>query len=163
MKRATLVLLALAAPVLLVVQLVPRGWLGSGPGAGPGAPPGIGAIAFALLSVLVPVALMGLGAARGGRLAPPVAWILALLALVLEGAAVAVLALARASAPRLAGLPPAAVAALVGFWLLPLPLVALGYGLTFRRTGPTREDLRRLGRRLDPRLDRRPEAGDPEA
>ncbi len=137
MRRASLVFLALAAPVLLAAQLVPPAWFGTGSG------PGAGGIVFALLSVLVPVALMALGAARGGRLAPPVAWVLAFLALTLEGAAVAVLALTGALAPRLAGMPPAAVAALAGFWLLPLPLVALGYGLTFRSSGPSGEDLQR--------------------
>jgi len=133
-KRAGLVFLGLAAPVLVAVQLVSGpGWLG---------------VLFAVLSVLFPVALISLGAARGGRLARPVAWILVLLTLVLEGAAAGVLALSGALAPRIAGLPPAAVAEIAGVWLLPLPLVALGYAFTFRRTGPTREDLRRLRARL---------------
>ncbi len=138
MKRAGLVFLGLAAPVLVAVQLVPP------PDRGPGWPGGV----FALVSVLVPVALIALGAARGGRLAGSVAWVLLLLAVVLEGAAVAVLVLAGALAPRLAGLPPAALAELAGFWLLPLPLVVFGYALTFHRTGPTRDDLRRLQGRL---------------
>ncbi len=131
MKRASLVFLTLTAPALLAAQLV-------------AAPAGL----FALLSVLVPVALIALGAARGGRVAAPVAWVLAALAVVLEGAAIAVLGLSGALAPRIAALPPAAVAEIAGFWLLPLPLVALGYALTFRRTGPTPEDLRRLRERL---------------
>ena len=151
MRRASLVFLALAAPVLLAAQLVPPSWFSGLFGlSGSAAGRQLAGVVFALLSVLVPVALMALGAGRCGRLAPAVGWVLALLALALEGAAVAVLALTGALAPRLAGLPPAAVAALAGFWLLPLPLVALGYGLTFRHTGTTGEGLRRQQRRPGP-------------
>ena len=133
----------MGAPALLVASLLP----------GRGA-----AWIFALLGGAFPVALMALGAFRpaldrsGSRRPGALGWVLLALLVVLVGTAAGVLIFSGSpggglGAVRLAGLPLATVIQVVGLWLLPLPLAALGYALTFDRAGVTGEDLARLRRR----------------
>lgn len=93
------------------------------------------AAVFAAATVLIPVALIALGAARCGRLGRPLAWVLAAVTLLL-GASLAALFLVRGAA--------ATAVLFAGVWLVPLFLVGLGYALTFDRHGLTVEDLERL-------------------
>lgn len=137
-RTLSLILLTAASAVLLGLLLLPGALSGTA-----------GAVLFAVLVTLVPVALIALGAVRGrggglGRLA----WSLAALAVLLAGSAAAVVLLSGAREPALLGLPPATVVALAGLWLLPLPLVALAYALTFHRHGVTGADLEELRRRV---------------
>ncbi|MDH3525848.1 MAG: hypothetical protein OES32_19930 [Acidobacteriota bacterium] len=94
---------------------------------------------------LFPVLLMALGALRAGRLGR-LGWALALLALLLAGSLVALLALRGrvVDGPWLCGLPVAAIVQLVGLFALPALLVALAYGLGFARHGVGAADLERL-------------------
>jgi hypothetical protein len=129
--RVALVLLALAAPAALLAFCV--SWQ---------AGPWIGAVAAISGGVLLPLALMVLGAARRGRLGrlwlPPLAT-----ALVFAAGWWAILALPHGG-PDVGGLPLAT--ALMIFVLIPLPLVVTGlaYALTFDRLGLTPEDLERV-------------------
>jgi hypothetical protein len=135
--RLALVLLALASPAALLAFCV--SWK---------AAPWIGALAG---GVVLPLALMVLGAARRGRLGP--LWLpLLAVALVFAAGWWAILALPHGG-PDVAGLPLAT--ALMIFVLIPLPLVVTGlaYALTFDRLGLTPEDLERV------RAARRPAAG----
>jgi hypothetical protein len=136
--RLALVLLALAAPAALLAFCV------SGP-----AGPWIGALAG---GVVLPLALMILGAARRDRLGR--LW-LPLLSTALAFAVGwwAILALPHGG-PDVLGLPLAT--ALMIFVLIPLPLAVTGlaYALTFDRLGLTSEDLERV------RAARRPETRD---
>lgn len=130
-NRLALATLAAAGPALLVAPFVP----------GP-----VGAVALAVTSAALPVALMALGAARRGRLGP-VGPALAALFVLLCGALLILLALSGrgADAPRWSGFPLAAWVQLGVLLLAPLPLVGLAYALTHDRwTGPSPEDLRRL-------------------
>lgn len=140
LRTGVLTFLSIASPALLVASLVP------------GRTPDWG---LALLSAAFPVALMALGAARrtpapgGPRRPGALGWVLVALLVILEGAAIGVLALSGGAADglgavRLAGLPVTTVIQVVGLWLLPLPLAALGYALTFERAGVTGEDLEHL-------------------
>lgn len=132
--RFALVLLALAAPAALLAFCL--GW------------PWAGAVAG---GVVLPFALMALGAARRGRLGrlglPLVAT-----ALVFAAGWWTILALPHGG-PDVLGLPLAT--ALMIFVLIPLPLVVTGlaYALTFDRLGLTPEDLERV------RAARRPGTG----
>ena len=112
--------------------------------------------AFALVSVPFPVLLMAVGAARGGRLGR-LAGPLLLLALLLEGGAVALLAL-PAGGPTLAGFPPGTLLMLLVLVPAALVLVAGAYAATFDRFAPAPEDLERLCR-----LAERPLAEPPDA
>lgn len=122
----------------------------------PGVP---SAVVFPLVAVAFPVALIALGAVPSGRAGAPsprrgpdlrLAGVLVALVAILELSAAAVLALSGTPADgtaTVAGLPPATLAAIVqlaGLWLLPLPLVALGYAWTFDRSGVTPDDLASL-------------------
>ncbi len=113
---------------------------------------------FGGLAMVLPPALMALGALRRGRLGGAGA-VLAVLALLLEGGYIAMVALAGqvAGGRWFAGLPLAAAVFLVTVWLLPLGLVSLAYGLTFSDHGIGDEDLRRLRslarHRAQPRAD----------
>ncbi len=129
--RLALVLLALAAPAVLLAFCV------SGP-----AGPWIGALAG---GVMLPLALMILGAARRGRLGR--LWLpLLATALVFAAGWWAILALPHGGPDiaEIAGLPLAT--ALMIFVLIPLPLLLTGlaYALTFDRWGLTPEDLERV-------------------
>ncbi len=135
-------------------------------------PGAVSARLFALLAVILPVALIGLGALAPPGVAGPLGvdrverrrlprglgFALFVLLLLLEGSVAGVLLLNGTPRPALAGLPPATVIQLVGLWLLPLPLVALAYAFTFERSGITRDDLERLRHRVgNPPLDPDPE------
>ena len=132
--RLALVLLALAAPAALLAFCV-----------GGAAGPWSGAVAaMAAMSggVVLPLALMALGAARRGRLG----WLwlpLAATALVFAAGWWAILALPHGG-PDVLGLPLAT--ALMIFVLIPLPLAVTGlaYALTFDRLGLTPEALQRV-------------------
>lgn len=131
-NRPSLVLLALAAPATLLAFCAGGAW---------------GAWVAALTGAAFPVALMGLGAARGGRLGA-LRWPLLALGLTLAGGLVAVLALPDGG-PDAAGLPLATVIMIFVLIPVPLALVGLTYAATFERWGLREEDLdriRRLGR-----------------
>lgn len=129
MRRFALIVLGFASPALLAA-----GWLGAD--AGP---------LYALLAVVFPVALAAL-AAPPRRPAPRLATVLAVLLLLLGGAAVALFA-AHDAAPRSGArsdLPLGLVVALGGLWLLPLVVVGLGYGWSFSEHGPSAAELDRV-------------------
>lgn len=114
-------------------------------------------VTFALLAAAFPVALIALGAARGGRLGrlgPALAALLVLL-----GGSVVGLLLLRGrllDGPWLADLPAGIILQLVGLCLAPLVLVALAYALTFDPDGLDPEGLERLRRRGAAAADREP-------
>lgn len=140
-EHLALSFLALGSPALLAASLLPGR---------------VAAWVFALLAGAFPVALMALGAgrrrsppsrpSRSGKGAGGSGWALLALLIVLVGTAAGVLLLAGtpAGSVRVGGLPLATVVLVAGLWLLPLPLAALGYALSFDRTGLTEEDLARL-------------------
>ena len=88
---------------------------------------------------------MALGALREGGLYS-LRWVLPLLAVVLGGCLLSMLALSGRveEGPRLFGLPLAAAVLLLGLFGLPTLLVVLAYGLGFDRHGVRSEDLERL-------------------
>lgn len=139
-ERNRLPVVALTAGSLLLVALLMI----------PGAVPAAG---FAFLSVAFPVGLIVLGAHRGSldrRLDPRLAVALGALLVLLEASVLGILLLSGApTGTGLFGLPAATVIQLAGLWLVPLPLVALAYALTFDRSGVTRADLDALHRRAD--------------
>ena len=138
-RRAALAFLAFSSPAMLLAFAF-------------GTP--VGDVAFALLAMAFPVALMALGAQRGGSLGP-LFWPLATLLLILEADVVAMLALAGSvqNAPWVGGLPLAMAVPLYGLFLLPQALVCLAYAWTFERFGLRQDDLDELRRRFggDPR------------
>ena len=125
-KRFALVVIGLASPSILAAMV----FGGS-----------IAETAFVTLSLLLPVALIALGASRRGRLTGGMVGLLAVLALLLEGSAVAILWLSHAPRedPVRGGLPPATaiMIGLLGLGLL--LLVPLGYGALRPRDGPPGE------------------------
>ncbi len=125
-RSLSLLYLALASPAVLLSFVV------GGPAA---------EVVFTILVMGFPVALIALATARKGRLGPPLRLPLFLLLVVLEGTSVGMLALRGKvmALPWFAGLPLAAVLLLV-LWLAPLPVVALGYALTFERRGFDQEE-----------------------
>jgi hypothetical protein len=129
-KRIALLFLGIASPAMLICF-----WLGGR----------VGEVVFAGLAVGFPVALAIVGASRRGRLGPLQIPLLLLL-LVLEGSVLGMLALGGRldELPWVGGLPLAAALQLYGMWLLPLPLVALAYALTFDRFTLTEDDLARV-------------------
>jgi hypothetical protein len=132
--RLALVVLTLASVLVLVTFLVP-------------VPHGDGL--FALATVVFPIALMTLGAARGGRLGP-VAVPLLLLLLILLLATVGVLA-SRGEGVEgrwWGGLPAGAAFQLYGLFAVPLLVSVLGYALTFKSWGLRSDDLDDLRRRF---------------
>ncbi len=134
-KRAALAFLATASPVILLAFLF-------GTAAGD--------IAFALLAVAFPIALIVLGAAgRRGALGP-LGWPLAglLLFFVVLVAAMLLLRGRVADGPWVFGLPLATAIQVYGLFLAPLFYVSLLYALTFERFGLRREDLDELRRRF---------------
>ncbi|HSS50800.1 MAG TPA: hypothetical protein VLX28_17815 [Thermoanaerobaculia bacterium] len=123
--RLALVLLALAAPAALLAFCLGWPWIAAFCG-----------------GVVLPLALMALGAAWRGRLGR--LWLpLLATALVFAAGWWAILALPRGG-PDVLGLPLAT--ALMIFVLIPLPLIVTGlaYALTFDRLGLTAEDLDRV-------------------
>jgi len=132
-KRLALLATAAASPLVLISFFLP----------------GVaGELTFAVLAVALPVTLIAVGAARGGRLGPLAAPLLVLLVL-LESSVLAMLALRGrvTDLPWILGLPLPAAIQLYVMWLLPLGLVALVYALTFDRFTLTEADLDRLRRR----------------
>lgn len=127
--RAALLLLALAAPAILIASCV-------------GAP--VSPWLVALGSAVFPVALIGLGASRNGRLGPLRAPLL-LLGLVIGGVLLALLALPDGG-PDAGPLPLGTV--LLLFVLVPVPLVLVGWAhaATFERWFLRDADLERLRR-----------------
>jgi hypothetical protein len=132
-NRPSLILLALAAPATLLAFCFGGAW---------------GAWVAAFAGAAFPVALMGLGAARRGRLGA-LRWPLLALGLILTGGLAAVLALPDGG-PDVAGLPLATAVLIFVIVPVPLALVGLTYAATFERWGLREEDLdriRRLGAR----------------
>ncbi len=142
-RRFALAFLALSSPAILLAFVA-------------GTP--AGEVAFALLAVAFPVALIAFGALRretphlspSGETQGPLLWPLAALVLILESCVVAMLALRGSiqTAPWLGGLPLAAAVQVYGFFLLPLGLVSFAYAWTFERFGLRQEDLDDLRRRF---------------
>ena len=128
--RLALVLLALAAPAVLLAFCL-------GGGAAPWAAALAGGAAF-------PVALIALGASRGGRL-ERLTGPLALFGILLTVGLLAVLGLPHGG-PDVFGLP--AATAIMIFVLVPVPLLGLGwlYAALFDRHGLREEDLDRMRR-----------------
>lgn len=133
MKRLALGTVALACPAILIAFFVEGA---------------AGAVILAAAAGVMPVALIAVGAARGGLLGRPLGWSLAGLLLLLEGGLMGILALRGQvlEAPWVGGLPLAAALQLYGIGLAPAVLVVLAYALTFHRHGLSREDLDRLRR-----------------
>ena len=134
-RRAILAFLAVSSPLILLTFVV------GGP---------VAEVLFGLLSVLFPVALIALGAQRGGSLGP-LLWPLAALAAILAGCVAAMLLLRGRilDAPWLGGLPLATAVQVYGVFLLPLGLVSFAYAWTFDRFGLRQEDLDELRRRFE--------------
>ena len=133
-----LALAALAVASLLVLSLC---LIGGGPAE----------VAFAVLAMAFPSALMLLGTARSsGRASAAAGPIVALL--VLLEASLAGMLLFRgevSTGPWLLGLPIATAIQLYGIFLLPLALVVVGYALTFDSVEVSEDDLERLRRASD--------------
>lgn len=134
--RISLLFLSLAAPAMLLTFVWAGPW---------------SELLLLLLASAFPVALIALGAARGGRLGP-LRWPLLLLLLLLIGTMLGMWVLRGQvlEAPWLGGLPLAAALQLLGLFLLPLLAVALTYAWTFERWGLRDEDLARLQDRFPP-------------
>lgn len=113
----------------------------------------VGEVVFALLAAAFPVALIVLGAQRGGSLGPLTVPLVVLLA-VLEGSVVAMLWLRGQvlEAPWIGGFPLTAAIQIYGLFLAPLGLVSLAYAWTFDRFGLRQKDLDDL-RRLQARTE----------
>ncbi len=133
--RLALVLLALAAPATLLAFCL----------GGEAAPWVVALTAGATF----PVALIALGASRGGQIGRLVAPVL-LLGILLALGLAAVLALPHGG-PDVLGLP--AATAVMIFVLVPIPLLGLGwlYAALFDRHGLREEDLERMRRLRDSR------------
>jgi hypothetical protein len=137
--RLALALLALASVAIPVVSFVDAVWA---------------QWTFALLALGFPVALMAVGAARGGR----VGWLggvfVGLLALlVASGVAILSGAGAESRIGDWLGLPASFVAFALGVWLLPFVLTIAAYARAFDRFGISTDDLDRLRRTAGPRVD----------
>ncbi len=102
-------------------------------------------VLFALVAGLFPVALIGLGASRKGRLGPMV-WVVLALAVILEGTILGLLLLRGTvlTGPAWLGLPRVAALQLLGLFVLPLVVTGFGYAWTFQSWTLRDEDLERL-------------------
>lgn len=133
-RAGSLLFLALASCALVVTSFVPGR---------------LGELDFAFLALLFPLALMVLGASRGGRLGPVLRPVL-ILAAILGATLFSMLVLHHRGdgASLVFGLPSGLVLLLLGFFLLPLIVVSWGYARTFDRWGLRDDDLRTLRRRF---------------
>lgn len=133
-QRAALAFLAFSSPAMLLAFAA-------------GTP--TGDVAFTLLAGAFPVALIALGAQRGGSVGP-LRWPLIVLLLILEIGFVALLALRGSilTAPWLGGLPLATAVQFYGVFLLPLAVVPLAYAASFERFSLRQEDLDELRQRF---------------
>ena len=113
------------------------------------APLPFGDVLFALASAVFPVALMAVGASRGGRIGP-VVWPLAVLQTLLLAVMVGLFAFRgeAESGPWWGGLPAAAAVQIYGLFLLPLLLSSIGYARTFKSFSLRERDLEDLRRRF---------------
>jgi hypothetical protein len=129
-RRISLVFLAIASPVMLVLFFLPWGWAQA---------------VFALLVMGYPVALIAIAVGRRDGLGPLGIPLLALL-IFLEACAFGMLVLRGhvTDAPWIGGLPLAAAIQLFGLFLTPLLLVALAYALAFDNFEMTEDNLERL-------------------
>ena len=91
-----------------------------------------GRLVFVVVTPLVPVALIALGASRPGR-DRRVGWVLAALTLALEAGSIGILILSRSvsEGPTIGGLPVATVVMLVALGIVPLLLVPVCYAALF--------------------------------
>jgi len=129
-RTISLLFLAVASPLMLVLFLLPWGWA---------------EVVFALLVMGYPVALIVVAVSRDGS--PGVLGIPLLVLLVfLEACAVGMLFFRDQvlDGPWFGGLPLTAAIQLYGLFLTPLLFVALTYALTFDRFEMRQEDLDRL-------------------
>jgi len=142
MRSVPLRFLAVAPAVLLVGAVWPHP---------------VSEIASLVAVASYPVALMALGASRGGRLGP-LRWPLLLLLLLLVSGMLAMRALHAgvAGGARVGGLPLALAIQLFGIGLLPLPLVCFFFARSFDGHWLRGEDLEALERRFG--RDRPPES-----
>lgn len=130
--RLALALLALASVAIPVVSFFDAVWA---------------QWTFALLALGFPVALMAIGAARGGRvgwLGGVFACLLALL--VTSGVTIVSSAGADSHAGGWLGLPASFVVFALGVWLVPFVLTIAAYARSFERFGVSTDDLDRLRR-----------------
>lgn len=129
-KRIALIFLALASPLVLICFLIGGA---------------VAELCFTVLAMAYPVALIVLAVARDSGLGPLRLPLLILL-LILEGSGAAMLVMRGGVMDGLwiGGLPAAAAVLLYGIWLLPLPLVAFAYALTFDHYGLPEDELQRL-------------------
>ena len=128
--RPSLILLALSAPAALLGFCLGSGWLA------------------ALAVAVFPVALMGLGAARGDKLGW-LRWPFLLLGAIFTGGFLTLLALPHGG-PDVGGLPLGTVLMLAGMVAVPFVITSWAYVAGFGRAGVRDEDLERL-RRLSTR------------
>ncbi len=146
MRRWSLVLLAVAPPLILLCFLLPGSHLGAW------FPLAWAQLLSAVLVLLLPVAMCVLGAARDGELGPlrmPL-WTLAVL---LQLSMLAMVWLSGRPDVTVAGLPAAMVVMLLGLGLGPLLLTCWAYAAAFDGFTLTEDDLRRL-RTLTPEQER---------
>ncbi|HYE78964.1 MAG TPA: hypothetical protein VEI97_13345 [bacterium] len=122
--RPSLILLALSAPAALLGFCLGSGWLA--------------AVAVAVF----PAALMGIGAARGGRLGW-LRWPFLLLGAIFVGGFVTLLTLPQGG-PDVGGLPLGTVLMLVGIVAVPFVITSWAYVAGFGRAGVRDEHLERL-------------------
>jgi hypothetical protein len=133
-KRFALIFLGITPPVILLTFVIGTS---------------IGEIVFALLGILFPIALMVLGAERGGKLGPLFVP-LVVFALVMALGVVGMLILRGqvVDGPWLFGLPMAGAIQFYFVFLVPFLLVSLTYGLTFDRFGLRQSELDALRRKF---------------
>ena len=133
-QRLALIVLTLSSVLTLVTFLVPMPY---------------GEALFAFATAIFPVALMALGAARGGRLGPVAAPLLMLLLLLVLGTA-GVLGSRDEGVDGgwWGGLPAGAAFQVYVLFAVPLLVSTLGYAFTFKSWGLRSDELDDLRRRF---------------
>ena len=139
-RRLALGFLGLASPTLLLAFVTGGRWA---------------ELAFLVIAAIFPVALITVGITSPRRKAPasevgtgPLRSVLLALLVILLACFLGMWRWRGGDAPFVLGLPLTAAIQVYGLALLPMPLVALAYALTFDRFGLDEEDLRELGRRF---------------